>query len=59
MGTLLQGLGEGCQVVELSLCVGGRAVLGVHDWDPHPWATQKVSVCALGSGGEGQGDSIP
>lgn len=40
----------------LSLCVGGRAVPGVHDRDPHPWATEKVSVCGLGRGqGQGQG----
>lgn len=35
---------RGAVMVGLTLCIGGRAVPGVHDWDPHPWATQKVSV---------------
>ncbi|KAM6250801.1 solute carrier family 38 member 8 [Spheniscus humboldti] len=34
------------------------AVPGVHDRDLHPGATQKVSVCGLGSGGQGQGAAL-
>lgn len=46
---------KGAMTAGLSLCVGGRAVPGVHDWDPHPQTTQKVSVCGLGGAGRGRG----
>lgn len=45
---------SGAVAAWLSFCVGSRAVPGVHDRDPHPRATQKVSVCGFG-GGQGQG----
>lgn len=46
---------KGARTAGLSLCVGGRAVPGVHDWDPHPQTTQKVSACGLGGAGKGRG----
>lgn len=39
----------------LSFCTDSRAVPRVHDWDPQPWATQKVSVCAQQQGDKGRG----
>lgn len=44
---------KGAMVARLSFCHGDRAVPGVHDRDPHPRATQKVSVC--GSAGKDRG----
>lgn len=42
-------------VLGLSFCADSRAVPRVRDWDPQPRATQKVSVCVLGSGGAREG----
>lgn len=39
----------------LSFCPDSRAVPRVHDWDPQPWSTQKVSVCAQQPWGQGKG----
>lgn len=35
---------RGAALVGLSFCIDSRAVPRVHDWDPQPRATQKVSV---------------
>lgn len=50
-GTMQWGWVRGAVLMGLSFCTDSRAVPRVHDWDPQPRATQKVSVCVFSSGG--------
>lgn len=53
LGGWLRGAGLG-----LSFCTDSRAVPRVHDWDPQPRATQKVSVCVQQWWGKGKGQGV-